>query len=235
MVELLGHRQPKGPATDEARPKPPRHISTLLGSPTWARTRDLRINSRWFGSSCRPRQCSLSGVRTSNTFESFSSISTGLEPRTTTGYWKRFRPRLPGCSAVLFRRSRHGRRATSRTTAASSSAARTPSRTSSASGSSAAPTSAKKASRGVDRNYPSLWRKKAAEEGRERKPRPERKGGSNATASRREAGAAWTHIAAALRSSSDAADRTCGSGDRAVDGKGGRLPANSRSRLRSEA
>jgi hypothetical protein len=59
----------------------------------------------------------------------------------------------------------------------------------------------------VDRNYPSLWRKTATEEGRERKPRPERKGGSNAAASRREAGAAWTHIAAALRSSSDRADR----------------------------
>src|SRR5678816_2951218 len=83
----------------------------ILGSPTWARTRDLRINSRWFGSSCMPRQCSLSGVRTSNTFESLASISTGLEPRTTTGYWKRFRPRLLGCSAVLFRRSRYGRRA----------------------------------------------------------------------------------------------------------------------------
>ena len=64
---------------------------SFFGSPTWARTRDLRINSRWFGSSCRPRQCSLSGVRTSNTFESFASISTGLEPRTTTGYWKAFR------------------------------------------------------------------------------------------------------------------------------------------------
>jgi hypothetical protein len=83
----------------------------FIGSPTWARTRDLRINSRWFGSSCRPRQCSLSGVRTSNTFESFASISTGLEPRTTTGYWKRFRPRMPDCPAVLFRRSRHRRRA----------------------------------------------------------------------------------------------------------------------------
>ena len=35
----------------------------------------------------------------------------------------------------------------------------------------------RQASRGVDRNYPSLWRKKAAEEGRERKPRPERKSG----------------------------------------------------------
>jgi hypothetical protein len=65
----------------------------------------------------------------------------------------------------------------------------------------------RQASRHVDRNYPSLWRKEAAEEGRERKPRPERKGGSSAMASRREAGAAWTHIAAALRSSGDAADR----------------------------
>ena len=66
----------------------------------------------------------------------------------------------------------------------------------------------RQASRGVDRNYPSLWRKKAAEEGRERKPRPERKSGPSATASRREAGAAWAHIAAALRNSADPADRT---------------------------
>jgi hypothetical protein len=67
----------------------------------------------------------------------------------------------------------------------------------------------RQASRGVDRNYPSLWRKKAAEEGRERNPRPERKSGPNATASRREAGAAWGHIAAALRSSADPGDRAC--------------------------
>ena len=62
-------------------------------------------------------------------------------------------------------------------------------------------------SRGVDRNYPSLWRKKAAEEGRKRQPRPERKTGLSATASRREAGAAWAHIAAALRHSADPVDR----------------------------
>ena len=74
--------------------------SFTYGSPTWARTRDLRIDRRSIRSGCRPRQCSLSGVRTSNTFESFASISTGLEPRTTTGYWKRFRPRIPGCSAA---------------------------------------------------------------------------------------------------------------------------------------
>jgi hypothetical protein len=65
----------------------------------------------------------------------------------------------------------------------------------------------RQASRGVDRNYPSLWRKKAAEEGRERKPRPERKTGRSATASRREAGAAWARIAAALRHSADPRDR----------------------------
>jgi len=43
--------------------------------------------------------------------------------------------------------------------------------------------------------------------GRERKPRPERKSGSSATASRREAGAAWAQIAAALRGSADPTDR----------------------------
>jgi hypothetical protein len=73
----------------------------FLGSPTWARTRDLRINRRSVGSGCRPRQCSLSGVRTSNTFESVSSISTGLERR--IDYWilESFPPRMPGCSAAL--------------------------------------------------------------------------------------------------------------------------------------
>ena len=47
------------------------------------------------------------GVRTSNTFESVSSISTGLECR--IDYWilESFPPRIPGCSAVLFCRSQH--------------------------------------------------------------------------------------------------------------------------------
>ena len=67
----------------------------------------------------------------------------------------------------------------------------------------------RQASRRADRNYPSLWRNRAAEEGRERKPRPERKSGPKSTASRREAGAAWGHIAAELRSSADAGDRAC--------------------------
>src|SRR5439155_17235246 len=52
----------------------------------------------------------------------------------------------------------------------------------------------RQATRGVDRNYPSLWRKKAAEEGRERHPRPVRKTGRNATASRKEAGVAWANL-----------------------------------------
>jgi hypothetical protein len=77
-------------------------FTTIFGSPTWARTRDLRINRRSVGSGCRPRQGSLSGVRTSNTFASVSSISTGLERR--IDYWilESFPPRMPGCSAVLF-------------------------------------------------------------------------------------------------------------------------------------
>ena len=67
----------------------------------------------------------------------------------------------------------------------------------------------RQASRGVDRSYPSLWRKKAAQEGRERTPRPERQSGPSTTATRRQAGAAWAHIAAALRASADPGDRTC--------------------------
>ncbi len=65
----------------------------------------------------------------------------------------------------------------------------------------------RQASRGVDRSYPSLWRKKAAEEGRERHPRPERKTGPNAMGSRKDAGAAWAHLFAALRTSDNSTDR----------------------------
>jgi hypothetical protein len=66
----------------------------------------------------------------------------------------------------------------------------------------------RQASRGVDRNYPSLWRKKAAEEGRERHPRPGRKTGPNATASRKDAGVAWANLSLALRASGDPIDRS---------------------------
>jgi hypothetical protein len=59
------------------------------------------------------------------------------------------------------------------------------------------------ATRGVFRNYPDLWRKRAAEEGRERKPRPERK---PFTASYRSAARDWADIALALRGSTEAAD-----------------------------
>jgi len=54
---------------------------------------------------------------------------------------------------------------------------------------------------------PDLWRKKAAEAGRERKKRPERKVGEGATANRRNAGKAWAVIAGALRASAHPADQ----------------------------
>jgi len=65
----------------------------------------------------------------------------------------------------------------------------------------------RQAVRGAVRNYPDLWRKKAAEEGREREPRPERKVGKAALASRRNAGQAWATIAAALGASPDPKDK----------------------------
>ena len=49
----------------------------------------------------------------------------------------------------------------------------------------------RQAVRAVVRNYPDLWRKRAAEEGRERKPRPERKVGAAVIESRRSVGKAW--------------------------------------------
>jgi len=65
----------------------------------------------------------------------------------------------------------------------------------------------RQAVRGVARNYPDLWRKKAEEEGREHKKRPEHKVGEAATATRRSAGKAWAVIAEALRASTAPADQ----------------------------
>jgi len=64
----------------------------------------------------------------------------------------------------------------------------------------------RQASRGV-RNYPTLWRKKAAEEGRERHERPDRKTGSRANASRKDAAGAWAAMFAALKRSENSNDR----------------------------
>ncbi len=65
----------------------------------------------------------------------------------------------------------------------------------------------RQAVRGAVRNYPDLWRKKAAAEGRAHEARPARKTGAAAVASRRNAGQAWAHIAAALRASLEPDDR----------------------------
>ena len=65
----------------------------------------------------------------------------------------------------------------------------------------------RQAVRGAVRNYPDLWRKKAALEGRQHEPRPERKVGQAALASRRNAGQAWANIAAALGGSPDPMDK----------------------------
>ena len=65
----------------------------------------------------------------------------------------------------------------------------------------------RQAVRGAVRNYPDLWRKKAAEEGRAYAARPERKAGDAAFASRRAAGQAWATIAAALNASPDPKDK----------------------------
>ena len=65
----------------------------------------------------------------------------------------------------------------------------------------------RQAVRAVVRNYPDLWRKRAAEEGRERKPRPEHKVGAAVVESRRSVGKAWARIAEALHASPDPTDR----------------------------
>lgn len=65
----------------------------------------------------------------------------------------------------------------------------------------------RQATRGAARNYPDLWRVKAAEDGRLAKPRSARRRGAAAVASRADARRAWQEIAAALARSGDAGDR----------------------------
>jgi hypothetical protein len=73
----------------------------------------------------------------------------------------------------------------------------------------------RQATRGATRNHPTLWRVKAAEAGRLRKPRDGVRSGVAVDASRAEARQAWREIAAALAKSGDAGDRRLGA---AIDG-----------------
>ena len=65
----------------------------------------------------------------------------------------------------------------------------------------------RQATRGATRNYPDLWRVKAAKDGRLLKPRGSHRRGAAVSASRAEARRAWQTIAAALAQSGDAGDR----------------------------
>ena len=65
----------------------------------------------------------------------------------------------------------------------------------------------RQATRGATRNYPELWRKKAAEDGRLLRSHPTHRRGAAAAGSRGEARHAWQQIAAALAASGDASDR----------------------------
>jgi hypothetical protein len=53
----------------------------FLGSPTWARTRDLRINRLSLILSAKPHECSLSGPTVSNILHSGYSLGTPDKPR----------------------------------------------------------------------------------------------------------------------------------------------------------
>jgi uncharacterized protein YoaH (UPF0181 family) len=93
----------------------------------------------------------------------------------------------------------------------------------------------RQATRGVARNYPDLWRKKAAEEGRERQARPARKQGEAVTASRRSAGQAWAVIAQALRASPDAKDQSLAASiERFMTGRSLDRPLGKETRLQQE-
>ena len=68
----------------------------------------------------------------------------------------------------------------------------------------------RQATRGAARDYPELWRIKAAEGGRLRKLRGSVRSGAAVDASRAEAKRAWREIAAALAKSGDAGDQKLG-------------------------
>jgi len=68
----------------------------------------------------------------------------------------------------------------------------------------------RQATSGDVRRYPSLWRVKAREEGRERLSRPSRR--AQTTASRVRAVEAWRHIALAVSASGDERDQALASG-----------------------
>ncbi len=64
----------------------------------------------------------------------------------------------------------------------------------------------RQATRGRSRNPDDLWRLKAQADGRLQSRRPSRKGGANASATRRQANEAWMHIGYALAASDNPAD-----------------------------
>jgi hypothetical protein len=61
----------------------------FFGSPTWARTRDLRINRLPLDLHANPHECSLSGVRASNISCPFHLKKAWEGVIRTAGYWKR--------------------------------------------------------------------------------------------------------------------------------------------------
>lgn len=65
----------------------------------------------------------------------------------------------------------------------------------------------RQATRGATRNYPDLWRLKAAADGRLLKPRSEHRRGTTVAASRAQAQRAWQEVATALARSSNVADK----------------------------
>lgn len=65
----------------------------------------------------------------------------------------------------------------------------------------------RQATRGADRNYPSIWQTKAAARGSLRAKLPARKTGAAAAATRREARATWAEVVEALAESADEKDR----------------------------
>ena len=50
---ILGHRQPKGPATRKATPKPPRHSSTLPPDPEGGADMPANLRLEWCGGARR--------------------------------------------------------------------------------------------------------------------------------------------------------------------------------------
>ena len=102
---------PPLPADYTRSPAKARHYKDI-GSPTWARTRDLRINRLAFNITCKPHKCSIRGVCASNSFSPLHLRKTRERVIKSAGYWKCLTWPSMGTwrASALYRKAHRGRK-----------------------------------------------------------------------------------------------------------------------------